>query len=775
MKQICGMNVRREFRGPASMLASVIDENNQQHTAIVFHEQFHNHPALNDSLFIILDFLQAPFVSGLADLLVHEPENGAFIFGTGPGSSIAELIRTATDLSIQTGARTGLEFMYKVGQVLVEASYAAQTYTVFSHGGLTPWRIVLKDNGEVSIIGYALPQVEMLDFQRDERMKPTEDSFRYCPPERIRSEPEDLSSDLFSLGLIAFELMTLMPMYDGTVDAIRQRAIRGDASQQIYGAREVIPVSVAKLLERTLQSNRDARYLSGREFLDSVKRLLDDPNIRGISLADLLSKIKQQANQEMAPLPSSDQDFRTALLSRDKLLQNRELYTSQRAAREEVVLGQGVALNPHQAPPPEEIAELLESQSVITTSGSSWKPVERRRSSEPEESLEVPVAAKPVASPERERSVGRRGGASDILKMLRESQRSLKHDALNIPEPAQEAPEVPSFIKKIKRSRNKTKPALSENTDKADSNLQSTNTEEQTDSNEVQVSAPAEPTPKRRHVKAATNIPSTKRDAQEQKKREEPETEENDSTAIHSRKALIEPVRQASKKEKPKNKRKKARSTESIEENVSEAPKAPLASYEPPSQMIEAEHDILHARRFVFSPFVVGSKSVERYIIHRNPDGEPMRFRAAAHNTTAEFVSNLLTNRLIAIRTNLAGQLLGWYRFKQSGKIYKGSERMGDLDPRLPIELFCVQNALMWANIEISDKQSIQYRAQVGLAVPILSLIDHLIGVYELEHAGWGLEVNGQVAGIHDILWDYLSDTSGHWLQLKLFLMEKKT
>ena len=73
-------------------------------------------------------------------------------------------------------------------------------------------------------------------------------------------------------------------------------AIRGDASQQIYAAREVIPLPVARLLERTLQPNRDTRFHSGREFLGAIERLLEDPSIEGVGLSELLKQVKQNAN-----------------------------------------------------------------------------------------------------------------------------------------------------------------------------------------------------------------------------------------------------------------------------------------------------------------------------------------------------------------------------------------------------------------------------------------------------------------------------------------------
>ena len=59
------------------------------------------------------------------------------------------------------------------------------------------------------------------------------------------------------------------------------------------------------------------------------------------------------------------------------------------------------------------------------------------------------------AEPERLKSGDRKSGASNILKMLRESQRSMSVEGLAASASESPAPEVPSFVKNIKRKRNR--------------------------------------------------------------------------------------------------------------------------------------------------------------------------------------------------------------------------------------------------------------------------------------------------------------------------------
>ena len=74
----------------------------------------------------------------------------------------------------------------------------AAEYGLFCHGNLNPWRILLRADGQVSVVGYGIPPIDILKYRDNKKRPPAEDTFRYCPPERLEDDPiEDLSSDLY--------------------------------------------------------------------------------------------------------------------------------------------------------------------------------------------------------------------------------------------------------------------------------------------------------------------------------------------------------------------------------------------------------------------------------------------------------------------------------------------------------------------------------------------------------------------------------------------------
>ena len=305
----------RQLLGPGSDLIEVQSGDGSRLTAVVFHPEYRQHNSINAALSVVLGFLESPMVSGLAELAAHDREAAAFLYATGEVWSVAEVIRTLSDLGESGGPRAGLELLQQVGTVLVEAAEAGEGAGVYSHGGLTPWRVMLDGEGRVSVIGHALPQVEILVFHESPDRIPREDAFRYCPPERMESRRENFTSDLFSLALIAFELMMGRPVYDGLINDIRTKAARGETSRRIQQFKDSLPAPVRDLLTTALRPELRDRFPSGQDFLDAVAEVIRSGVAQGASLRDVMQRVSKhqpRSRQELDPA-------RTAMLSKEEL------------------------------------------------------------------------------------------------------------------------------------------------------------------------------------------------------------------------------------------------------------------------------------------------------------------------------------------------------------------------------------------------------------------------------------------------------------------------
>ena len=319
MDEIAGFQATgRRTLGPGADLLELDDARGYRHTALVFHPEFRDHPAIGAGLDVIEGFLEAPYVTGLLELVASDREQGAFIYQTGQAWSLAELVRALADTGEAGGVRAGLELMYAAGQILVEASDAGAHHGVYAHGGLNPWRVMLKADGQVEILGYALPQVEVMQLLQDSGEIPTEDSFRYCPPERLEGREEGLDTDLFALALVSFELMTGKPVYDGLVNEIRRQASRAEGSRRLFAFKDELSQRVRDLLGRCLKSNTQDRFEDGEAFLRAVRTTL--PGASGPSLMELMESVGRRSQRPTSAL----NDGKTQQISHDDLASMRQ-------------------------------------------------------------------------------------------------------------------------------------------------------------------------------------------------------------------------------------------------------------------------------------------------------------------------------------------------------------------------------------------------------------------------------------------------------------------
>jgi tetratricopeptide (TPR) repeat protein len=93
---------------------------------------------------------------------------------------------------------------------------------------------------------------------------------RYMSPEQVENNPIDARSDLYSLGLILYEMVTGDVPFtsDSTLTLMLQRV-----KQKPKNPKQVnpeVPDSLARIIMRCLEKNPDKRYQSAREILDEL-------------------------------------------------------------------------------------------------------------------------------------------------------------------------------------------------------------------------------------------------------------------------------------------------------------------------------------------------------------------------------------------------------------------------------------------------------------------------------------------------------------------------
>lgn len=285
----------RKIEGPTADLVE-LHQDGQVYTALCHHTSFQRASLIDDLLHDCRPFLEDPTVEGIVELDAWESGTHRLVYPTSRIWTLAELLRGVREADARLGLRAGLELGYVVGSLLQDGHAAGDDLGAPFHGDLSPWRIVFDDEADLHLLGWGVPPLALYRLDRDPSAKLPREVFQYCPPERLRAEDEDLSTDLFSLGLVMVEAITGHPLYGGLEEEVRHQADHADTERRLHRVREELPEDVLHFLGRVLDPYRDARHDDVDDFLVEVHGLLYAPYTDDLpTLADCLSEHRARA------------------------------------------------------------------------------------------------------------------------------------------------------------------------------------------------------------------------------------------------------------------------------------------------------------------------------------------------------------------------------------------------------------------------------------------------------------------------------------------------
>jgi serine/threonine-protein kinase len=190
-----------------------------------------------------------------------------------------ELVEGCTLEQMTPRCAVSIAQLFDIAIALAEALSAAHRKHII-HRDLKPANVMLTDDGRVKVLDLGLAravdpdsvpsddQVTHLGLTRAGIIVGT---VPYMSPEQIEAKPLDHRTDLFSLGVILYELATGERPFHGDSPAALMSAILKDRPRPIEERRPEIPDAVSRLIERCLEKHPRDRVQTATEISAELK------------------------------------------------------------------------------------------------------------------------------------------------------------------------------------------------------------------------------------------------------------------------------------------------------------------------------------------------------------------------------------------------------------------------------------------------------------------------------------------------------------------------
>lgn len=169
---------------------------------------------------------------------------------------------------------------------------------------ISPGNVLLSFDGNIKLSDFGIAKTaEELKDSIPEKI--ITGKYPYMSPEQIKGLPDiDHRTDIFSVGVLYYEMLTGKQLYTGTNEEIKNKVLNEKFDPSELNKVPEVPSEIIDVIAKALEKNRDNRYEKAIEMYRDIRRVL-----KGIETDELSSDLSDFVNETMKEHVASSEKF----------------------------------------------------------------------------------------------------------------------------------------------------------------------------------------------------------------------------------------------------------------------------------------------------------------------------------------------------------------------------------------------------------------------------------------------------------------------------------
>ena len=208
--------------------------------------------------------LTHPNIVTIHDVVEQSEEGLAFI--------AMEYVRgTNLKLMLQGEQPLTLSFVLDIVSQVADALDYAHSNRVI-HRDVKPANILITSENRVKITDFGIARLDSSNLTQEGQLLGTPN---YMAPEQIQGKDVDYRTDLFSLGVVLYEMLTRHKPFQGENLTVVSHRIVYDHFTPLREYIQDLPPGIDRILAKALEKDAARRYQRAREMVDDLRKLVE--------------------------------------------------------------------------------------------------------------------------------------------------------------------------------------------------------------------------------------------------------------------------------------------------------------------------------------------------------------------------------------------------------------------------------------------------------------------------------------------------------------------